>query len=145
MTNKKYNEKAINDVYKNAHIALQSLSDLIPSVKNKELKKELKDQREGYQKLINEISSFMENNKLEPKDINFFKKAVMWCSIKAKMLFGGSRNQVAEMMIKGTVMGITELTAMKNESKNLDEGVKNLVEKLLKLEEGYLEKLKSFL
>ena len=39
MTNKKYNEKALNDVYKNAHIALQSLSDLIPSVKDKELKK----------------------------------------------------------------------------------------------------------
>ena len=145
MTNRKYNNKAINDVYKNAHIALQSLSDLIPSVKNKELKKELKDEREGYQKMINEISSFMESNNLEPKDIGVFQKAIMWCSIKTKVLFNNSKNQVAEMMIKGTVMGITELTAMKNESKNLDDGVKNLVEKLLKLEENYQEKLKAYL
>ena len=49
------------------------------------------------------------------------------------------------MMIKGTVMGITELTAMKNESKNLDEGVKNLVLKLLKLEEDYMQRLKAYL
>ena len=145
MHNVKYNEKAANDVYKNASLALQSLADLIPSVKNKELKKELKDEREGYQKMINEISSFMEGNNLEPKDIGFFQKAFMWCSIKTKVMFNNSKNQVAEMMIKGTVMGITELTAMKNESKNLDEGVKTLVEKLLKLEENYQEKLTAYL
>lgn len=145
MTNRKYNEKAVNDVYKNAHIALQSLSDLIPSVKNKELKKELKDEYEGYQKLIKEISAYMEEKKLEPKDIGVMKKVFMWCSIKTKMLFKNSKNQVAEMMIKGTVMGINELTAMKNEEKNLDEGIKNLILKLLKLEEDYMQRLKAYL
>ena len=34
-----YNQKAITDVYKNAHIALQSISDLIPSIKSEEFKK----------------------------------------------------------------------------------------------------------
>lgn len=145
MTNRKYNEKAINDVYKNAHIALQSLSDLIPSVKDKELKKELKEEYEGYQKIIKDVSAFMEENKMEPKDIGFFQKAFMWCSIKTKVMMNNAKNHVAEMMIKGTVMGITELTAMKNESKNLDEGVKTHVLKLLKLEEDYQQKLKAFL
>lgn len=145
MTNKKYNEKALNDVYKNAHIALQSLNDLIPSVSDKELKKELRDEYEGYAKVIKEISAFMDDNKLKPKDVNVFKKGIMWCSIKMKVLFNNSKNQVAEMMIKGTVMGINELTAMKNESKNLDEGVKNLLLRLLKLEEEYQQKLKAYL
>ena len=145
MTNKKYNEKALNDVYKNAHIALQSLNDLIPSVKDKELKKELRDEYEGYAKVIKEISSFMDENKIKPKDINIFKKSIMWCSIKTKVLLNNGKNKVAEMMIKGTVTGINELTAMKNESKNLDENVKALLMKLLKLEEEYEQKLKAFL
>jgi hypothetical protein len=41
-----YNVKAINDAYKNAHIALQSISDLLPEVEDKQLKKELQDEYE---------------------------------------------------------------------------------------------------
>ncbi len=140
-----YNIKAIIDVYKNAHIALQSISDLLPSVEDDDLKTELQDEYEGYEKLIGEISTFMAENDIEPKDINPFKKAMLWSSIKMKTLFDNSRNQIAEMMINGTVMGINELTAMKNEQTNLDEKVLELLEKLLKLEEEYEQRLKKYL
>ena len=140
-----YNKKAITDVYKNAHIALQSISDLIPSVEDDGLKSELKEQYEGYEKLIGEISTFMAENGIEPKDVNPFKKAMLWSSIKMKTLFDNSKNQASEMMINGTVMGINELTAMKNEGEQLEEGVLNYVEKLLSLEEDYEQRLKKFL
>ena len=54
-----YNVKAINDVYKNAHIALQSISDILSSVDDEELKRELKEQYEGYERIIGKISSYM--------------------------------------------------------------------------------------
>ena len=76
-----YNTKAINDVYKNAHIALQSISDLLPSVDGDGIKDELKEQYEGYEKIIGEISTFMAEQGLEPKDINPFKKAMMWSGL----------------------------------------------------------------
>ena len=140
-----YNVKAINDVYKNAHIALQSISDLLPAVVDDDIKTELKEEYEGYEKLIGEISTFMAENDIEPKDVNPLKKAMLWSSIKMKTMFNSSRNQVAEMMINGTVMGINELTAMKNEGQNLDDGVLNLLQKLLSLEEEYEQKLKTYL
>ncbi len=140
-----YNVKAIKDVYKNAHIALQSISDLIPDVDNDEIKKELKEQYEGYEKIIGEISTFMVENEIEPKDINPFKKAMLWSSIKMKTMMNNSKNQVAEMMIKGTITGINELTAMKNEAENFDQKILFYIEKLLKLEENYSERLKKLL
>ena len=140
-----YNQKAINDIYKNAHIALQSISDLIPAVEDDDIKGELVEQYEGYEKVIGKLSTFMAENKLKPQDVNMFKKAMLWSSIKMKTLFNSSRNQVAEMMINGTVMGINELTAMKNEGTNLDEGVLALLEELLNLEEEYEQRLKKFL
>ncbi len=140
-----FNGKAINDVYKNAHLALQSISDLLPSVDDNELKIELREQYEGYEKIIGEISTYMAEKGVEPKDVNFFKKAMMYGSIKMKTVMNNSRNQIADMMIKGTVMGISELTAMKNESSNLDQDVLNFVEKLLSLEEEYEQRLKKFL
>ena len=145
MERNQYNEKALNDIYKNAHIALQSISDLLPQVDDEGIKAELKEQYEGYEKIIGKISTFMAESNVEPKDINVFKKAMMWGSIKMKTMFNNSKNQVAEMMIKGTVMGITELTAMKNEQTNLDDGIIELLDELLALEEDYEERLKKFL
>ena len=62
-----------------------------------------------------------------------------------KTLIDDSRNKIADMMIKGTVMGINELKAMDNEKENLDESIADFIARLLKLEEGYEEKLKEFL
>ena len=140
-----YNVKAINDAYKNAHIALQSIADLLPSVEHHTLRAELKSQYEGYDNVIREMSNYMISKNVTPKDVNIFKKAMLWSSIKMKVAMNNSKNQIAEMMINGTVMGINELTAMINESDNLLPEVKSLVEKLLRLEEDYMEKLKKFL
>ena len=145
MDEKNYEHKAINDIYKNAHIALQSISDILPSASDEELNKELKEQYEGYEKVIGKISSYMTEQDIEKKDINPLKKAMLWSSIKMKTLMNNSRNQITEMMIKGTVMGINELTAMKNEEKNLPEEIRNLLLELLSLEESYEQRLKRFL
>ena len=140
-----YNKKAINDTFKNAHIALQSISDLLPSVEDNDIRDELQDQYDGYDKLIGEISTFLAENNLPAKDINPLKKAMLWSSIKIKTIVDNSRNQVAEMMINGTVMGINELTAMMNEQENLTEEVKGYVSRLLELEEEYQKRLKKYL
>ncbi len=140
-----YNLKAINDIYKNAHIALQSISDILPSVEDENLLAELKEEYDGYEKIIGKISSFMAENNVEPKDINPFKKAMLWSSIKMKTFFNNSTNQIAEMMINGTVMGINELVAMQNESSNLIDEVKSLLDELTALEEKYEQNLKKFL
>ena len=142
---REYNEKALNDAYKNAHIALQSISDLLPAVEDEEIKKELKEEYEGYEKIIGEISTLIAKKGIEPKDINPLKKAMLWSSIKMKTIMNNSKNQVAEMMIKGTVTGINELTAMMNEEENLEEDVKEKVSALLELEEKYQQNLKKYL
>ncbi|MBQ6728067.1 MAG: hypothetical protein IJQ87_03905 [Clostridia bacterium] len=140
-----YNVKAVNDAYKNAHIAMQSISDLLPEVKDDNLKRELKSEFKGYETHINDISSFMKENEIEPKDINAFKKTIMKGSIKMKTFFNDSKNNIADMMLKGTVMGINELSQMKNESENLDENVSTLISDLLKTEESYEKRLRKYL
>ena len=139
------NHKALNDTYKNAHIALQSISDIIDGVNDQELKEELKSQYEGYEGVMSELNAYMEENGIERKDINFFKKAMLWSSIKMKTLIDDSRNQIADMMLNGTVMGINELTAMKNEGENFDPKVTEFIQKLLSLEEEYEQRLRKFL
>lgn len=146
MQDKKVNEEALINIYKNAHIALQSLSNITPEVEDLDLKQELLDEYEGYEKIIGEISRYMKENDIEPKDINPLKKAMLWSSIKMNTLTDRSKSHVADMMVQGTVMGIVELTQLKSESGSvLNEDVLDFADRLLKLEEGYEEKLKTFL
>ena len=140
-----YNVKAVNDTYQNAHIAMQSISDLLPDVKDEGLKKELNSEFKGYETHINDISGFMKENHLEPKDINAFKKVMMKGSIKMKTMFDDSKNQIADMMLKGTTMGINELSQMMNEKENLDENVCLLISDLLKTEESFEKRLRKYL
>ena len=140
-----YNVKAVNDAYKNAHIAMQSISDLLPEVKDEGIKRELNEEFKGYETHINDISAFMKENEMEPKDINAFQKTIMKGSIKMKTFFNDSKNNIADMMLKGTVMGINELSQMQNEKENLDENVQTLISDLLKTEENYEKRLRKFL
>ena len=62
-----YNKKALIDVYKNAHIALQSIKDVLPATKNKDLRSELKTEYEGYDSVINELKLLMSAKSIKPK------------------------------------------------------------------------------
>lgn len=139
------NRKAVLDVYKNAHIAMQSISDLLPEIKDGELKNELLDEYDGYKAVIDDISLYLNKKGITPEDIGVFQKTMMKGAIKFKTMIDASRNHIAEMMIKGTVTGITELCAMRNESKNLDDEVVDFIARLLHLEEEYERRLRKFL
>lgn len=146
MEDKNINNDVLNKIYRNAHIALQSISNLIPEVEESPIKKELHEEYEGYEKIIGEISKEMSENGLEPKDINPLKKTMMWSSIKMKTITDNSQNNAADMMVQGSVMGIIELyTILSHYSNSLSENTRELVQKLLDLEEEYERKLKTFL
>jgi hypothetical protein len=61
-----------------------------------------------------------------------------------KTLTGADKSKVADMLIKGATMGITELTSLKNDGK-LEPEVEEYLDKLLEIEESSVERLKRFL
>ena len=145
MTNRKINEEVLNNLYKNAHIAMQCISDLLPEVKDSGLKEELLYQFDGYKSIINDISLYLDKKGITPEDIGVIQKTMMKGAIKFKTMTDVSRNHVADMMIKGSIMGINELAAMRNESENYDDEVADFIARLLHLEEEYERRLRKFL
>ncbi len=142
--NKKINQHALNEIFQNAHIALQSISNLSPEVKDSDVKDELLTEYEQYEGLISDLSTYMEKNGFEREDIGVMKKAMLWGSIKMKTLTGADKSKVADMMIKGATMGITELTSLKNDG-HLSDETSEFLDRLLKIEEDSIERLKKYL
>lgn len=146
MENRNTDKEALVSLYKNAHIALQSISDIIKEVSDENMKRELSDQYDGYEKYIGKLSSYMKETSTEVRDINPFKKAMLFASVKMNTAMDDSVSHVAELMIKGTVMGITELHELLNGSeKEISERVRNFAKELTELEESYEQRLKKFL
>ena len=78
MENRNTDKEALVSLYKNAHIALQSISDIIKEVSDENMKRELSDQYDGYEKYIGKLSSYMKETSTEVQDINPFKKAMLF-------------------------------------------------------------------
>ena len=94
------NLDAINEVYRNANVALLSISNIIDEFEDGSLKKELSSEYEGYEKLIGEISAFMLEKGYEKKEVGAMKKLMMASAIKMNTAFDTSQNHIAELMIK---------------------------------------------
>lgn len=146
MQNRKSNEELLNSLYKNAHVALQSISDLLPETDDSVMKAELKEQYEGYERIIGEISGYMKQNDMTPKDISPMKKMMLRASVKMNAAKNDDRTHIAEMMIKGTIMGITDIYRELGEKEGKTEPeIEALANKLVGLEEGYEKRLKAYL
>ncbi|MCQ2399946.1 MAG: hypothetical protein MJ072_05525 [Clostridia bacterium] len=144
MKNEKINAEILNQLYKNAHVALQSISDLSPEVDDNGVKEQLLTEYEAYEKIIGDLSSYMEEKGVKREDIGVMKKAMLWTGIKMKTLTGADDNKVADMMIQGATMGINELTALKN-SEVYDEKTGEFVERLITLEQNSVDNWRKYL
>ncbi|MBQ9481471.1 MAG: hypothetical protein IJU84_04835 [Clostridia bacterium] len=146
MTNRKENEKILNDLFQNAHVAMQSISDLLPETDDEMMKKELERQFDGYKNAINEISAYMKENEITPKDIGPMKKMMLKASVKMNAAKNDKRSHLAEMMIKGTVMGLTDIYRNLGENEGVTAPeVAELANRLASMEETYEKRLKAYL
>ncbi len=146
MANFDNNLDFINEVYRNAHVALQAISNVLDDVDDNSFKKELQHEYEGYENFIGEVSAYMTENGYEKKELGVMKKVMMKTGIKMNTVMDDSVTHIAEIMIKGTVMGITELCTLINDANScIREEILNFAKKLKVLEENYEERLKKFL
>ncbi len=142
----KKSEEILAEIYRNCQLALESISDILPEIDDEELKAEIERQHEEYEKICGKAACIAKNKALELKEPNPMKKAMMWGSIKMNTLTDNSRSHIAEMMVQGTVMGITALkTSLSDQAPDDDEEITALLKELIALEEGFEKSLKNFL
>ena len=144
---RKQTEEALAEIYRNAQLALTSIADILPEVENDEkLKTELHAQHEEYEKISARAAMIARDLDIELKEPNPMKKAMMWGSIKMSTLTDNSRAHIAEMMVQGTVMGITALRKTEGElTENGDERIPALLNEMIKMEEDFEKRWKAYL
>ncbi len=142
----KKTSEILAEIYRNAQLGLVSISDILPEIDDENIKEEIKREHEEYERICSEAASLAHKLNVELKEPGAMKKAMMWSAIKMNAASDNSAQNIAQMMIKGTVQGITSLkTSLTDGGDLLDEEVKKLLTDLIAVEEGFEEKLKTYL
>ena len=142
---KNINQLLLTSIYQNTQTALQSLDNIMPSVKCDALASELANKEGEYNIISQECEILAKSEDIDIKDNNFFEKIRLWSGIKLSTITDKSTTHIAEMLLIGTFMGV--ITCIKNQEEyaSADEEILNLLNKLLKLEEKNIETLKTYL
>lgn len=135
----------LNSIYKNASMGTSAISKVLPKVNNPKMKQELKNQRNNYHTICQDVRNQIYELNSEPKAINPISKAYADIGIAASTLTNNSSNHIAEMMIQGTNMGIIEIVKAVNSYENITPELKSQADSILKREQQYIDNLKAFL
>ena len=143
---RKQTEEALAEIYRNAQLALQSISNILPAVEDDATREELHRQHEEYERFSAKATMIAKNRGIELKEPNMMKKAMMWGSIKMSTLTDNSRSHIADMMVQGTVMGIDALRTTANDlSPEGNEDIAELLREMITVEEEFEKKWKEYL
>lgn len=143
---KKKSEELLAELYRNCQLALQSIADILPETAEGKIRDEILTEHDEYEQFSGRVAILAKDKNVEVKEPNLMKKAMMWGSIKMSTLTDNSHQHITEMMIQGTVMGITALkTTLGDMREGADEEIVKLAQELLQAEEKFEQRLKALL
>lgn len=146
MATAKKDSEVLAEIYRNAQLGLTSIADIMPEIDDERIKEEIMREHESYEQICSRAAALAVKYDLELKEPSPIKKAMMWSAIKMNAASDNSPQNIAQMMIKGTVQGITSLkTSLTDGEKWMDAEVKTLLKDFIAVEEGFERKLKSYL
>ncbi|NLM74679.1 MAG: hypothetical protein GX187_01115 [Clostridiaceae bacterium] len=139
------NAEMLNFIYQNSQMGVTTISQLLDIVEDQEFKKHLNSQLDEYKEIHKLARQKLNENGYDEKGIGAFDKIKTYLMINMQTLTDRSASHIAEMLIIGSNMGV--INAVKNLKKyhNVEQDIKNLMERLLKTEENNIQELKAFL
>ena len=140
------NEKELIDrAYENVRMGSYAIDCIMEKIENPELAELLRKQNKFYLDSVSSIQSLARNMGYEPKDVNVMAKGMSYMSIKTKTLMNNDSPKLAEMLVQGTTMGITDTLKAKKDYPTENEELNNIVDRIIKHEEEFVDSLKTFL
>ena len=139
------NINTLDELNKGCCMGVDALDFIISKVEETSFKKLLEQQLIEYQDLSTRIDELYSNySKKDIHETNFMEKAMTWYGIQKDTIMDNSISNLADLLIRGTNMGIIEGRKLFN-NKTMDKKVHKICSEYIKMQEAYLDKLKEFL
>lgn len=141
-------------VYKTAKMGGESITDILPKIKDdkktdevERMRSELTRQFSEYEDMASEAEAYLESVGVNAREENVVTKISAKVGILMNSMKDPSPSHMAEIMVQGLAMGIAEMTSKVRESRDAgcDEKILNLADRLISFQEDAVDKIKAFL
>lgn len=135
----------LNEINKGIKMGMDSISTISEKVGDNNFKDDLLFQYDKYNEILNRVNSELKNYNDFPKELPPMQKAMGYMDIQMSTLNDKSNSHIAEMLIKGTNMGIIEGVKLKNRNPDINPTISNILDDFIQFQENNVEKLKKYL
>ena len=137
----------LDDLYKNLKMGTTSTTDILGRVRDPDLRAEMTKTIDGFEGLASRVSKLMIEAGITPKEENMLTKAGAKIGMVMNTATDSTSEHLAEMMIQGLTMGVTELYRDIGEAEEvgISGEVLTLAKEALDFEERAVEKFKTYL
>ena len=140
------NSELLTYIHQNSEMGKDTLRQLIGVTNDPGFQLLLQSQFSEYNAVNNISAQKLKARHKEAKDINPLTKASAYLSINLNTLANKKPSRLSEMIIKGSTMGVIDITRKINEYQmTADKDVVDLAGTLLNIEEKNIEECKKYL
>lgn len=133
------------EIQRNTEIAIKAIETIADKVYDDDLALQIAKQSLKYSELHNEASKRLVAAKADPYRNSYFTDVMLKMGIRYNTLLNTSTGHIAEMMIKGSNMGVLEMEKVLNHNPEAGELSTGLAKQFLEFEEKNIKRLKDYL
>ena len=132
-------------IFKSAQTGSQSITDIMPQVKDTGLREDLNRHREEYERISDEAELCLGRLGEAAKEPGAMQKFGMKMGIEMETALDTTASHIAEVMINGSTMGIINVTKIMNGYPNAEPDTRRLSERFINSERENIERMKNYL
>ena len=144
---KNYTTVLLADLYKNVKMGSDSIVNIMDKVKNDDLRQEMTAQLNRYEEFAKKIGKLLYEEGATPTEEGVMAKMGAKIGMAMNTMMDSTTSHIAQLMIEGATMGITENTRLirEYENKNCSEKSLAIARQTVKFMEDSVERMKNYL
>ena len=136
----------LDEISKGASMGVDSIIEIKPKVQNRNFLNTLDTEEDKYKRISDRLENIYKKfSDKEPHKVNKLEKAMTSWGIDMRTMTDDTTSKLAELLVKGTNMGIIEGRRLLNHNPNCSNEVHDLLEEFVKMQEDSVETLKQYL
>lgn len=136
----------LSEMYRNVTMGSENLATVVPKIRDKFLLTNVTYQLEKYADFTNKTEKLLQKRAVKPKEPTMMKKMMSRTGIAMNTLFDSSDSHIAEMIVKGTKMGVEQLEHKLNDfrGKGSDNEAVSLCRDIIEFEHTEADKMLDY-
>ena len=137
--------KILNELFNISKVGMEAAEIILPRTQGKELRTQIRKQDESYINRMERTRAMMKTDGSQPTGIHEGFQRMLSGAIRMNTFYRHDPQHIAELMVRGTGMGVIRMTSTLNHTPDCDTKTRKFAEDCLRAEEWNIDRLKRFL